>query len=313
MASKISNKPVVGDIGTAICKLCGTHAGDSTTVSVTNDVGGHSSLPTGRYAVRITKSWDDYETGRRLIGELLDPKDIETSRKAGTTGHTPESYAKYGAGHVEKVKKAAAEFDPKTVYFHGDEFQKDSNTKIVNGALVTEIPVDTSVTNDQLEKQGHKYTVTKIKTFLGREGYGLNATLCRDKKAVAFIMDSGNGGMVDFDWVDQKRGESAEEAMFKGFIAEVVPPDPADKGSNLDPLTIQQFAMEQWVNAEVDRIQNDKRFRKTCKTKTLFQVGTEVGGDEFQVIKGVDLATRQYIEKKYAGQKIRILNDEFRN
>jgi hypothetical protein len=187
------------------------------------------------------------------------------------------------------------------------------DTKIVNGALVTEIPVDTNVTNDQLEAQGHKYALTKVKTFRGRDGHGLNATLTRDGKPVAFILDEGCGGMVDFDWADQKHGESAEEAMFKGFIAQVVPPDPEDKGSTLDPRTLEQFAMESWVNAEVDRMSNDKRFRKMCKTKTLFQVGAEIGGESFNVIKGPCLPhIREYLEKKYKGQKLRILNDEFK-
>lgn len=188
-----------------------------------------------------------------------------------------------------------------------------SNTKVVNGALVTEIPVDTSVTNERLERQGHKYEVTKIKTFIGRDGHGLNATLTRDGKKVAFILDEGCGGMVDFDWVDQKHGQSAEEAMFKVFIAQTVPPDPDDKDSTLGADTLQQFAMEQWVNAEVDRIKNDQRFRRACKTKTLFQVGDKIGSDEFTVIKGADLSARQWIEKKYTGQKIRILNDEFKD
>lgn len=184
------------------------------------------------------------------------------------------------------------------------------STKIVNGAQVTEIPVDSSVTNDQLEKQGHKYTVTKIKTFRGREGHGLNATLCRDGKPVAFVLDDANGGMVDFDWVDQMHGESGEEAMFKGFIASL-PTDPEDKESTLSPLTLQQFAMERWVNAEVDRIQNDKKFRRLCKTSIVFQVGAKVGSDEFHSVKGLDL--RAHIEQKYKGQKLRILNDEFKD
>lgn len=187
------------------------------------------------------------------------------------------------------------------------------DTKIVNGAVVTEIPVDTSVTNTQLEKQGHKYTVTKIKTFRGREGHGLNATLCRDGNAVAFILDDGNGGMVDFDWADQKHGESAEEAMFQAFIAATVPPDPKDEDSTLDAATLRQFAMENWVNTEVDSLQHDKRLRKACKTKTLFQVGDKIGSDEFMVIKGVAPIIRPYLEKKYKGQKIRILNDEFQS
>jgi hypothetical protein len=46
------------------------------------------------------------------------------------------------------------------------------------------------------------YTVKGIKSFLGREGYGFNATLYRDGKAVAFVRDDASGGPVDFEWKD---------------------------------------------------------------------------------------------------------------
>jgi hypothetical protein len=101
--------------------------------------------------------------------------------------------------------------------------------------------------------------------------------------------------------------------MFQNFIAATVPPDPKDKESTLDPRTLRQFAMEQWVNAEVDRIKNDKRFRAACKTKTLFQVGDQIGGDEYFVLKGVGPEIRKYLDNKYQGQKIRILNDEYKS
>ena len=44
------------------------------------------------------------------------------------------------------------------------------------------------------------YTLTKIKTFIGMEGYGLNATICRDGRAAAFAMDDGNGGSMHIDF-----------------------------------------------------------------------------------------------------------------
>src|ERR1043166_4185201 len=164
-----------------------------------------------------------------------------------------------------------------------------SNTKIVNGALVTEIPVDTSVTNDQLERQGHKYEVAAIKTFRGMDGQGLNAILLRDHKKIAELLDEGCGGEMHFDWLDQKHGESAEEAMFQAFIEEEKLKIPADK---VDPDTgrpeREYFDGAWWVNGEVDRILNERRFRKTCKTKTMFQVDDKIGSDEFLVIKGID-------------------------
>ena len=187
-------------------------------------------------------------------------------------------------------------------------------TKIVNGAIVTEIPVDTSVTNDQLERQSHKYEVARIKTFRGMDGQGLNAVLIRDHKAVAELLDEGCGGEMHFDWLDRKHGESAEEAMFNAFIEEERLKIPADKKveGGLNMLERDIFSGEIWVNDEVDRIKNERRFRKICKTKTMFQVGDKIGGDEFLMLKGVDDKTRQYILKKFAGQKVRILNDEYK-
>jgi hypothetical protein len=283
-------------------------------VSVTNDVGGTSALPVGRYAVRITKGWDDYETGRRLIGELLDPKDIETARKAGTTGRTPEEYVKYGADHVEKAKKAAADFNPKIVYFHGDEFErgtpKASNTQIVNGAVVTLIDVDPKKTNEQLERESHDYSLKGVKTFRGMDGEGLNATLYRGDKKVAFILDEGCGGEMRFDFYDQMHGRSAEGDLWDAFIA--------GEKAKCDDTKKDEFGLTErgymdgasWVNKKVDDMQNDKRFRRLCKTSIVFQVGEKIGGPEFQSVKGLQF--RAHVEKKYAGQKLRILNDEFK-
>lgn len=314
MATKTTKKPVVGDVGIAVSKLCGTHAGDSTTVSVTNDVGGHSSLPLGRYPVRITKTWDDYETGRRMIGELMFPKDIETARKAGTTGYTPEHYAKKcNAEFVENVKKALAAFDPKTVYFHGDDFTTDPKTTIVNGAIVTEIEIDEEKTNDQLERESYEYTLKGVKTFRGMDGQGLNATLLRGNKKVALITDEGCGGELNIDFLDFKHGKSKEEDLFNIFIAEQKLKADDTKKDEFGHTELFYFNAAHWVNTLVDNMANDKRFRKACKTKTLFQVGAAVGGEEFLVIKGVDAGAREYIQKKYAGQKIRILNDEFKD
>lgn len=98
-------------------------------VTMVNDVGGTDFLPHGSYRVRIVKGWDDYETGRRLVGELLDPSDVETARKVGTTGFTPESFAeRYGrnAGIGPDVRRAAKAFNPKRVYFSGSNWMSEA-------------------------------------------------------------------------------------------------------------------------------------------------------------------------------------------
>ena len=44
------------------------------------------------------------------------------------------------------------------------------------------------------------FTVKGLKTFIGREGHGVNANLYYKGKKVAFLLDSGNGGELDIDW-----------------------------------------------------------------------------------------------------------------
>lgn len=50
------------------------------------------------------------------------------------------------------------------------------------------------------------YTVKGVKSFIGNEGHGFNATLYRDGKAVAFVYDDASGGPVAFEWKDRADG-----------------------------------------------------------------------------------------------------------
>ena len=44
------------------------------------------------------------------------------------------------------------------------------------------------------------YEIKGLKTFMGMEGYGVNASLYYKGKKMAFIIDGGNGGCLDIDW-----------------------------------------------------------------------------------------------------------------
>jgi len=195
------------------------------------------------------------------------------------------------------------------------------DTKIVNGAEVTEIEVDPSKTNDQLEREAagtnrpqpsdaHKYSVAKIKTFRGMEGDGLNAVLLRDGAKAADILDEGNGGEMSYDWVDMNKG--VEEAKFAAFIEFERSKIPADKKDDDGFNDHELFCGDIWVWDQVTEVLNDRRNRKACKTKTLFQVGKDIGTDRWLQVKGADPGARAWIEKKYAGQKIVFMNDRYK-
>ena len=49
------------------------------------------------------------------------------------------------------------------------------------------------------------YSIKGLKTFMGMEGYGVNASLYYKGKKCAFIIDGGNGGCLDIDYVDAKK------------------------------------------------------------------------------------------------------------
>lgn len=192
-------------------------------------------------------------------------------------------------------------------------------TKMVNGAEVTEVEVDPSKTNDQLEREAagptrpvpsaaHKYSVTKIKTFRGMDGEGLNAVLLKDGKKVADLLDEGCGGEMHFDWVDMNKG--VEESLFQAFIEFERTRIPADKES--DGFSDREmFCDAIWVGDQVNQILNDRRFSRLCKKSTVFQVDGMIGTEEWKTIKGVTPDVRAFIEKKYAGKKIVYMNDRY--
>lgn len=151
------------------------------------------------------------------------------------------------------------------------------------------------------------YTITKIKTFNGREGQGLNATICANGKPICFVMDDASGGEVRYDYRNSKQNREsflattlamaaqaekeigeyclslltdAERARSQKECAEM-------KASYAPQLNIEMKmrgdAVENWVNNTIDALQTKKRFDRISKTKTLFRLkGDKV--DEWRTI-----------------------------
>lgn len=62
------------------------------------------------------------------------------------------------------------------------------------------------------------YAVKGVKTFVGMEGHGYNATLYRDGKKAAFVVDDASGGPLQVEWADP-----SEEALLRGHAATLPP------------------------------------------------------------------------------------------
>lgn len=195
------------------------------------------------------------------------------------------------------------------------------DTKIVNGAEVTEIEIDPSKTNEQLERQitgpqrpapssEHKYSLSKIKTLRGTDGDILNAVLLRDGVKAADVLDEGNGGEMNYDWVDMNKG--IEEGKFLAFIEAERLKIPKDKKDEYGFYDHKLFCADIWVWDTVNQFLDDRRNKAACKKKTIFQVAEDIGTERWREIKGVTPEIRAWVEKKYAGKKIVFMNDRYK-
>ena len=133
------------------------------------------------------------------------------------------------------------------------------------------------------------YTLSSIKTFIGREGHGFNATLKRDGKVVALARDDASGGPMNIDWKDGHH-DSKEAYAFEVFarmeyeanggrarhIAQM-----QEFGLARDTITEQSDAdvAEDWINRAIDQHATEKRLKRLAKTQTLFRLKGDAEGE----------------------------------
>lgn len=109
------------------------------------------------------------------------------------------------------------------------------------------------------------YTLKGVKTFRGREGYGCNATLCKDGAKLAEVLDEGNGGMVLIRWVDGPEPRSKSAAAFNAFLA-TLPPD-----TSFDPPIAVDADL--FIGRLVDEHETLAKLRRKAKKAVLFVDG----------------------------------------
>jgi hypothetical protein len=183
---------------------------------------------------------------------------------------------------------------------------RNSGSRAVDVDVVEDIEIDPEKTGEQLEKEAilanNPYSVAKVKTFRGREGEGFNATLLRDGKAVALVMDEAQGGEYRFEWKDGFR-DTKEEKKLEAFIDERRTAVPA-KDQDI-------YCADIFVGDLVNEFLNDRKFRRLCKANTVYQYGKAVGSDKWSVMKGTDPATRNWIVKQAKGMRVVFMNDRY--
>ncbi len=107
------------------------------------------------------------------------------------------------------------------------------------------------------------FTLKGIKTFIGREGDGFNATLYFKGKKVAFAYDDASGGEVRIDWVDKSVQTMLDERLQKaGNYSDMDENDPSKKYTF-------KWDNQFFINDLVNHYLSIKDTKKLCKTKTV--------------------------------------------
>ncbi len=134
------------------------------------------------------------------------------------------------------------------------------------------------------------YGVTKVKTFRGREGHGFNATLLRDGKPVALVMDMADGSCARFEWRDR-----AEEQILEDYL----------KGMRMEFYgQVMDMTADMFVVALVDEHVLDK----LCRRKTVFRLPGDEDWKTVSIPWGPE--AKQWLSNKYPGQAVEVRNEK---
>ena len=146
------------------------------------------------------------------------------------------------------------------------------------------------------------YEVKSVKTFMGTEGYGYNCNLYRDGKKVAEVIDTADGGAVNFYW--EAKGEAE---AFHQYAISLPMIDMSKWGMANVPQDIDTA-----IGGLVDEYENTKRLKRLCSTNWVYKFKNQKT-DEITCFKKNHPDIRKVIEMKYEGQIVECINDRFAN
>ncbi len=137
------------------------------------------------------------------------------------------------------------------------------------------------------------YELRNVKTFMGNEGHGFNAALCRDGNKVADVHDMADGGCYSYYFK-----EEAERKMFF---------EHARKNASTD-------AIEPWdmlVAGMVDAYLLDKKLRRLCRKEVLFRLEGNKEGLFHTLSRQYSPELGDALRRRYGTALVEIVNERF--
>ena len=112
------------------------------------------------------------------------------------------------------------------------------------------------------------FSVKSVKTFMGREGIGVNANIYYQNRKIGHIIDSGNGGCLDITYYTKVNGKDKwipKNSVVDNFVSKL-PTYKYDGGLNGVKLRPEHsFDEEDMWNALVDEYLFVRDFKKAMK------------------------------------------------
>lgn len=150
----------------------------------------------------------------------------------------------------------------------------------------------------------HGYSVRNVKTFRGMEGEGFNATLYREGRRIAFVIDDASGGDIQIQWTNRCTRD-VEEKPLLDFLKTLPKEKWEDQEYDVTP--------DVFIATLVDQSQIEKRLKQLFEKKTLFRLREDsTEDDNWRVIeRPFSPAIKSALFKKYGNRLGQILNEVY--
>ena len=142
------------------------------------------------------------------------------------------------------------------------------------------------------------YSIKGLKFFRGMEGDGFNASLLKDGRRICFVIDEGNGGMLNYEELSD-----ADEKMLKEFV-DVVRLEKSDATDESGFCDRKSFDLDWMLNDMVTAWEFEQKMRRMTKKKTVVVTPDCKEGEARVMNVPFDAKTKAYITKKYPGAVI---------
>ena len=159
------------------------------------------------------------------------------------------------------------------------------------------------------------YSVRKLKTWTGRDGYGYAGELLRDGKFVGEFLQNGNGGCTDLVFRKKTKNgferDKVEEELFNAFLSslpeETWPEDWTTTGTG----ATYKVDADGLIAGLVDAHETDKRLRRLCAKKTVYRLKTDQPEEIWTIPYPFSPTVKAGLQAKHGDQLEEIINERF--